>query len=62
MGPIDADWWSLVRIWGPLALGWPLAYLLVRFIMDNYKADIESRVKLSAALEGLTKAVERNHE
>ena len=59
---MEAGWFDLLKIWGPLALGWPLAYILVRFIMENYKADIESRVKLSSALEGLTKAVERNHE
>ena len=43
-------------------MGWPLAYLLVRFIMDNYKADIESRVKLASALDGLIRAVERSND
>lgn len=59
---MEAGWFDLLKIWGPLALGWPLAYILVRFIMDNYKADIESRVKLASALDGLIKAVERSSD
>ena len=56
---LEVGWFDLLKIWGPLAFGWIIAYLLIRFIMDQYKADIESRVKLATALESLTKIVER---
>lgn len=57
--PLETGWFDLLKIWGPLALGWPIAYILIRFIMDHYKADIESRVKLATALDALTRSVER---
>ena len=56
---MDAGWFDLLKLWGPLAFGWVIAYLLIRFIMDQYKADIDSRVKLATALESLTKIIER---
>ena len=56
---MDAGWVDLLKLWGPLTFGWVIAYLLIRFIMDQYKADIDSRVKLATALESLTKVVER---
>ena len=58
---MEAGWLDLLKLWGPLALGWVVAYMLIRFIMENYKADIQSRVQLATALDGLTKAVERNN-
>lgn len=56
---MDAGWVDLLKLWGPLTFGWVIAYLLIRFIMEHYKADIDSRVKLATALDALTRSVER---
>ena len=64
---MDADWVSLLKIWGPLGLGWPIAYMLWRELMTWVKeqreralTEVESRLKLSASLDALTKIVERS--
>ena len=56
---MDSGWFDLLKLWGPLALGWVVAYMLIRFIMEQYRNDIDSRVKLATALDGLTKMIER---
>lgn len=53
------EWGDLITKWGPLGIGWVVAGYLIKFIMDRYNADIESRSKLAVALESLAKAVER---
>lgn len=50
---------ELVKVYGPLALGWVVALWLIKFILDRYQADIEGRVKLATALDGLTRVIER---
>lgn len=62
----DAGWLDLLKIWGPLALGWPIAYMIGRELLtlmkeqrETYKADIESRVKLANSLDGLRQTIER---
>lgn len=63
---MDAGWVDLLKIWGPLALGWPIAYMLGRELLtfvkeqrEQSKVDIESRVKLATALDALTRIVEK---
>ena len=50
---------DILKIYGPLALGWAVAAYLLKFILDRYQTDIDSRTKLAIALDGLTKIVER---
>lgn len=48
---------DIVKVYGPLALGWVAAIYLLKFILDRYNTDIESRVKLATALDGLTRVI-----
>lgn len=59
---MDPAWIELVKVWGPLSLGWVAAGYMGKFIMDRYDRDIDSRVKLATALDALTKMVERENE
>ena len=54
------DLMDIVKIYGPLGIGWIIAAYLLKFILDRYNTDIESRTKLATALDGLTKVIE-NH-
>lgn len=49
---------DLIKVYGPLALGWVVALWLIKFILDRYQADIEGRVKLATALDGLTRVID----
>ena len=53
------EFMDLIKLYGPLALGWVVALWLIKFILDRYQADIEGRVKLATALDGLTRVIER---
>lgn len=55
--PEVTDW---LKVYGPLAMGWLLAAYLLKFILDRYNQDIESRVKLAAAVDGLTRLIEKS--
>ena len=50
---------ELVKVYGPLFLFFPLFLYLLKFILDNYKTDIESRTKLSASLDALSHTIEQ---
>lgn len=52
------EWMDLIKTYGPLGIGWVVAGYLMKFILDRYNADIESRVKLAAAIENLTRIIE----
>lgn len=54
------EWGDLITKWGPLGIGWIVAGYLIKFIMDRYDKDIESRSKLASALEQLIDAVKEN--
>ena len=56
---MDPAYLELIKLWGPLSIGWIVAAYLIKFIMDRYNSDIESRSKLAMALDSLAKAVER---
>lgn len=49
---------DLVKIWGPLGIGWVVAAYLLKFVLDRYKDDIDSRIKLALSLDGLSKIIE----
>ena len=49
---------DLLKIYGPLAIGWIIAGYLMKFILDRYAADIDARVKLAAALDKLTAVID----
>lgn len=58
---MEIAWLDIVKIYGPLALGWAVAVYLLRFILDRYNADIDARIKLATALDALSKLIqERN--
>lgn len=58
---MEIPWGDLIKIWGPLTLGWVVAAYLLKFILDRYQADIDARIKLASALETLTKVIEGNN-
>ena len=47
------DFGDILKIYGPMAIGWIVAGYLIKFIIDRYQQDIESRSKLASALEAL---------
>ena len=49
---------EIVKVYGPLGLGWIIAGYLLKFILDRYNADIESRVQLALALDKLSNVVD----
>lgn len=49
---------DILKVYGPLGLGWIAAVYLLKFILDRYNADIEGRTKLATALDGLTRIIE----
>lgn len=49
---------DLLKVYGPMAIGWIIAGYLGKFVLDRYQADIDSRVKLATALDGLTKIID----
>lgn len=49
---------DFLKIYGPMAIGWVLAVYLIKFVLDRYQADIEARVSLANALDGLTRVIE----
>lgn len=55
---MELPWGDIIKIYGPLALGWVAALYLLKFILDRYNADIEGRIKLATALDALTKVIE----
>lgn len=56
---MDISWGDIVRIYGPLALGWAVAAYLLKFVLDRYQADIDARAKLASALDGLTRVIDQ---
>ena len=51
------DFTDILKIYGPLAIGWAVAGYLMKFIMDRYDKDIDAKVKLSTALDSLTSVI-----
>lgn len=45
------------KLYGPLSLGWIVAAYLGRFIINRYDADIQSKIELAKALQGLADTI-----
>ena len=58
---MDLPWGDIIKLYGPLALGWVVAAYLLRFILDRYNADIEARIKLATALDALSKLIQEKN-
>jgi len=48
---------DLIKLYGPLAIGWVIAGYLGQFILKRYDADIEAKTKLALALQSLAENV-----
>lgn len=56
------DWLDLVKVYGPMGLGWVGFAYVGKFILDRYDKDIEAKLALSNALQALTKAIESSQK
>ena len=45
---------DLLKVYGPLSLGWVFFGVMLKVFLDRNKEDIDARVKLAIALETLT--------
>ena len=52
------DFADLIKVSGPLAIGWVVAAYLMRWILTRYDADTNSRTDLAVALQKLAQAIE----
>ncbi len=59
---METTWVELVKLWGPLSLGWIAAAYMGKFILDRYDRDIQAKVELAAAINQLTKMVEEHFD
>ncbi len=50
---------EILKLYGPLALGWIVAAYLGKFILTRYDADIEAKTKLALALQALAEKVSK---
>jgi len=51
---------DIVKVYGPLGLGWVVAAYLLKFVLDRYHDDIDARVKLATSLDGLSRVIEES--
>lgn len=56
------DWLDIVKVYGPMGLGWVGFAYVGKFILDRYDKDIEAKLALSNALQALTKAIESSQK
>lgn len=56
------EWMEILKLYGPQAIPWIALAYLGKWILDRHDRDLDSRVKLATALEGLTQIISRtNH-
>ena len=48
---------DILKLYGPLAIGWIVSAYLAKFILDRYDADIKSRTDLAVAMQQLAEAI-----
>ncbi len=58
---MEAGFIDIIKVYGPMALGWVGFAYLGKFILDRYQQDIDSRVKLSDAINRLAQLISDNH-
>lgn len=54
------EWMDILRMYGPQSIPWIALAYVCKWILDRYDRDLDSRVKLATALEGLSSVIERN--
>lgn len=48
---------DILKLYGPMAIGWIIAGYLGQFILKRYDADIDAKTKLAVALQQLADAI-----
>ena len=48
---------EILKVYGPLAIGWVVAGYLMKFILARYDADIQSRSDLAIAMQQLAQMI-----
>ena len=48
---------EILKIYGPMAIGWIIAAYLGMFILKRYDADIDAKTKLALALQTLADSI-----
>ena len=48
---------ELLKVYGPMAIGWVIAGYLGQFILKRYDADIDAKTKLAVALQSLADSI-----
>ena len=51
------EWTEILKLYGPQAIPWIALAYVGKWLMGRMDNDLETRVKLAVALEGLTAAV-----
>ena len=51
------EYTEILKIYGPLSLGWIVAAYLGKFILDRYERDIEAKTALALALQNLAVSI-----
>jgi len=57
---VPAEWIEVLKATGPVGILAVVVYYLLKFILDHYKEDIQSRVTLAASIDGLTNSTIEN--
>jgi len=50
---------EILKVYGPMALGWIGFGYIGKFVLDRYDRDIDSRVKLASSLDALANVIDR---
>ena len=48
---------ELLKVYGPMGIGWVIAGYLGQFILKRYDADIDAKTKLALALQSLAESI-----
>ena len=48
---------ELLKVYGPMGIGWIIAGYLGQFILKRYDADIDAKTKLALALQSLAESI-----
>ena len=51
------EWTEILKLYGPQAIPWIALAYVGKWLMTRMDNDLETRVKLAVALEGLTTAI-----
>jgi len=51
------EWAEILKLYGPQAIPWLALAYTGKWLMGRMDTDVDSRVKLAVALEGLTSAI-----